>query len=120
MLVMYALLVYQEVNLQLKTKEKGKVREDWTRFIKCTYVLGMIGPILNWVFIFFLISRVNDEISKEIDPNFLGASEKDIDSDRDSLVIKNMEDVNLSNVIYDDMRRDYSRPLATVGSNESP
>ena len=68
-LAMFALLVYQAVHLSLSTDEV--VPDSWSNFIKILYLVGLFGPILNWIFIYFLIVRMNEKVRSESNPNFL-------------------------------------------------
>ena len=108
---MFVLIVYQ--NIYLAKTDIADVPEDWGRNIKISYIIGLCGPILNWIFIFFLISRLNEKIRKMTNPGFLdrGDTESVDDNDRQAI---NHHSGESRPVIYDDMRRDYSRPQSPV------
>ena len=69
LLSMLALLIYQSV--YMSTHEPEQVGRDWSKYIKSLYVVGLCGPLLLWIFIYFLISRLNEKVKYESDPNFL-------------------------------------------------
>ena len=106
---MFVLIVYQ--NIYLAKTETEDIPEDWGRNIKISYIIGLCGPILNWIFIFFLISRLNERIRKLTNPGFLDTGDEEglDDGDKKAMINHSGE---LGPVIFDDMRRDYSRPLS--------
>lgn len=57
---MLVLLVYQ--NIYMANLNESDVPQNWDKFVKIAYCVGICGPLLNWVFIFFLISRLNEKI----------------------------------------------------------
>ena len=66
-LCMIILLVYQAIYLA----SSGEATVNFDKIIKILYLLGLFGPILNWFFIYFLITRLNDKVRNTPDPNFL-------------------------------------------------
>ena len=73
-LCMYGLLLYQQIYLQINPDEDP--RSSWANFIKVLYVIGLCSPVLNWVFIYFLIVRMNERVRMDTDPNFLDSQDK--------------------------------------------
>ena len=75
--------------------------------MKVLYVIGLCSPVLNWIFIYFLIVRVNDKVRLDTDPNFL---------DTDDRAASDYEDVNMlrehsaERVLYTEGLTNYSRP----------
>ena len=55
----FILLVYQSIYLKHSEDDDSEVSRRWRRFIKSMYIVGLIGPILTFIFNFFLISRLN-------------------------------------------------------------
>ena len=80
-LIMLVLLVYQ--NIYLAKTEVTDIPEDWSRYIKIAYCVGLCGPILNWIFIFFLITRLNEKIRNSVNPAFLETEDAENVDDND-------------------------------------
>ena len=70
--------------------------------------MGLIGPIFYWIFIFFLISRLNDRVRDNSNPNFIDSLEGyDMkDDDLEAMVNHSGE---VGPVSYDDLRWDYKK-----------
>ena len=107
-LCMFVLLVYQ--NIYLANTDQEDVPSDWTKFIKIAFIVGLCGPILNWIFIFFLITRLNEKIKDKIDPTFLDTEHLGVDDNDEQAVLNHSGEIRP--VYYDDLQRNnYSRPL---------
>ena len=65
---MMGLLLYQVFYMNAR---EGAVGEDWSDYIKALYIVGIFGPILNFFFIYFLITRLNDKVRLQSNPAFL-------------------------------------------------
>ena len=59
------LLVYQSIYLKHSEDDDSEVSRKWRRFIKSMYIVGLIGPILTFIFNFFLISRLNNKTMRD-------------------------------------------------------
>ena len=68
---MLVLLIYQSIKLAVSNNSDETVSDGWSDFIKALYFVGLCGPMLNWVFIFFLISRLNERVRFDSNPAFL-------------------------------------------------
>ena len=122
--VMLALLVYQAIKEQLTTPEE--IAGNWVAFVRTAYILGLIGPILDWFFIWFLISRTNDRVRTETNPAFLDTESRDVDDydEDEQILLEAPDDV----VYFEDNRTNYRRPSknnaignsVATGSIESP
>lgn len=115
-LAMMVLLVYQSIYMTQNPYEGFP--EFWSNFIKCLYVVGLIGPILNWVFIYFLIARLNEKVASIADPGFLDTAERECD-DEDS---HEKALVNLSRevVYFDDLQRKSYKNQTYSSPKDSP
>ena len=121
--VMLVLLVYQAIKEQLTTPDE--IAENWVAFVRAAYILGLVGPILDWVFIWFLISRTNDRVRSETNPAFLDTQSRDVDDyDEDERILLEAPD---KVVYYEDNRMNYRRPSnmaignsVATGSESSP
>ena len=110
---MFVLIVYQ--NIYLAKTNIEDIPEDWGRNIKISYIIGLCGPILNWIFIFFLISRLNERIRNVTNPGFLDTKDDEDFDDNDKKAMINHSG-ELGPVVFDDMRQDYRRPASPVQS----
>lgn len=84
------------------------------------YTVGLIGPLLFWVFVFFVISRLNEKTDRNSNPHFFDSSERESMQDNDKEAIVNHSG-NLKPVRYDDLRWDYHQmstesPQSAIGS----
>lgn len=111
-LCLLALLEYQVIFLN--DREVTDVPDNFKRLIKSMYIVGLLGPIMFWIFVYFLIARVNDKVSRDSNPNFLESTEREEIEDNDDKALVNHSG-NLSPVQYNDLRWDYSSK-----SNDSP
>lgn len=84
-----------------------QIKSNWHSFLKSAYVLGLVGPILDWIFIFFLIKRANDKIRTQTNPGFLDTESRDVDDNEDNRVLMDASD---EIVYYEDNRMNYQRP----------
>ncbi len=66
-LSMVSLLVYQAIYLS----SSDEINENFDKFMKVLYLVGLFGPILNWFFIYFLITRLNEKVRTESNPCFI-------------------------------------------------
>ena len=82
--------------------------------MKTMYTVGLIGPLLFWVFVFFVISRLNEKTDRNSNPHFFDSSQRESMQDDDKEAIVNHSG-NLKPVKYDDLRWDYHK-----ASEESP
>ena len=105
---MFALFVYQ--NVYLSRNEPDNVASDWSKYIKALYLVGLCGPILNWIFIFFLVTRLNEKMRSQSNPAFLDTADNEDMGDNDKEAMLNHSG-EISPVVFDDLRRNYSRPL---------
>jgi len=76
-LSMIILLVYQAIYLSGSDEPK----DNFDNIMKILYLVGLFGPILNWFFIYFLITRLNEKVRHDPDPNFLETTESNCDDD---------------------------------------
>ena len=88
--------------------------ENWGKVLKTMYTAGLIGPLLFWVFVFFVISRLNEKTNRNSNPHLFDSSERGSMQDNDKEAIVNHSG-NLKPVKYDDLRWDYH-----LASSESP
>ena len=102
---MLVLLVYQAIKMQ--TTPSVEIKSNWNDFLKSAYILGLVGPILDWIFIFFLIKRANDKVRAQTNPGFLDTESRDVDDYEDNRVLKDASD---EIVYYEDNRMNYQRP----------
>lgn len=84
-------------------------------------MIGLCSPILNWIFIYFLIVRLNEKVRLDTDPNFLDTVDKEAD-DFDEQAFN--EDSG-QRVLYEEGMLNYSRPLdvnrsISIHSPDSP
>ena len=94
--------------------------ENWGKVLKTMYTVGLIGPLLFWVFVFFVISRLNEKTDRNSNPHFFDSSERESMQDNDKEAIVNHSG-NLKPVRYDDLRWDYHQmstesPQSAIGS----
>ena len=80
-LCMYGLLSYQAIYLHVKDREE--VTDKWTTIIKSLYLVGLFGPLMYWIFTYFLISRLNQKMLNRPNPRFLSTTESDELDDND-------------------------------------
>ncbi len=80
-LSMTIILVYQSIYLTKTDNSSGQPAENFGKIIKSLYLVGLFGPILNWFFIYFLITRLNEKVRHLTDPNFVSTEESYIDND---------------------------------------
>jgi len=100
----------QAVYLHVHRKEK--ISDSYSTWVKSGYIVGLVSPLLDWLFFFYLIRRVNksDKRRSGSNPNFLDTEDNELIDDNDGMVIENTSAEN-NPVFYEDFRRDYSRPL---------
>lgn len=102
---MCALLLYQAI--YLASHDFGDIPSDFAKIMKILYCLGLVGPVLDWFFIYFLITRLNEKVRTLTDPNLLETQESVQDNDQLALNENSSGDIR---VCYDDLHRNYSRP----------
>ncbi len=66
---------------------EGAVNEDWSNYIKSLYIVGIFGPIMNYLFIYFLITRLNEKVRTESNPAFLDTDANEIEDYDDKALI---------------------------------
>ena len=94
--------------------------DDFRSFVKYSYCGGLLSPILDWIFLFYIISRVNSKSHgrSSSNPNFLDGSDDYADiADNDGMVVESHS--GDKQVLFEDLRKDYSRPLYNRSSTES-
>ena len=111
---MCALLLYQAI--YLASHDFADVPSDFANIMKILYCLGLVGPTLDWLFIYFLITRMNEKVRNVQDPNLLETQDDPEDNDNHALSVHTTNNIN---VTYNDMRRNYSRPESTPPTSPS-
>ena len=106
LLMMMILLCYQAIYLE--TTPVKDIKDNWRTIIKALYCVGLISPILNYCFIYFLITRMNEKVRSESNPNFRDSFKATME-DGDDRVFS--IDKSSSPVAYEDLRKDYTRRL---------
>jgi len=86
------------------------IKTNWASYLKWCYIVGLVAPILDWIFIFFLIRRVSEVKNKRSlsNPNFL-ETDTDTMDDYDQLAI-DQHSGEVRPIFFGDESKDYSRP----------
>lgn len=100
-LATFVLFVYQAIFLA--SHPFDEIPANFAKVIKILYCLGLIGPLLQWLFIYFLIIRLNDKVRRVNEPSMLDTQDTLADNDQD-VVEKTSHDIN---VTYEDNRLNY-------------
>ena len=117
LLALVILMFSQTIYLHRNSESVG---EDFRNFVKYSYCGGLLSPILDWIFLFYIISRVNSQNHSRSasNPNFLDGSDDYADiADNDGMVVENHS--GSKQVLFEDLRKDYSRPLNNRSSSDS-
>ena len=87
---MLVLLFAQAVYLHVNREKFHKLSTQAASYLKWCYIVGLASPILDWIFIFFLIHRVreNDDRRGGSNPNFLNTEDNEGIEDYDQVAVE--------------------------------
>ena len=118
LLALVVLMFAQTIYLHRHSQDQ--ITDNFRSFVKYSYCGGLLSPILDWIFLFYIISRVNSKSHgrSSSNPNFLDGSDDYADiADNDGMVVESHS--GDKQVLFEDLRKDYSRPLNNRTSSDS-
>lgn len=119
---MLVLLFAQAVYLHVNREKIHKLSTQAASYLKWCYIVGLASPILDWIFIFFLIHRVREDDDRRggSNPNFLNTEDNEGIEDYDQVAVE--QHLGEKNpILYEDLRNDYySRPANNRSSSPLP
>ena len=117
-LLLIVILLFSQA-IYLNEHKADPISDEYARIIKYSLIIGLVSPILNWIFLFYVISRISiDSPSRSgSNPNFMEHQSSENFDDDERLALEHHS--GEKQVFFEDLRKDYSRPLYNRSSVDS-